>query len=108
VGEESTLLRQLERQEGSIIALAFQPDGRRLAVGGAAPEVRVYDTDTGKRVSALVGHEGGVYSVVFHPGGELVATGGFDGTVRVFETEQGKLVKSFIPVPLEKSAVSMK
>jgi WD40 repeat protein len=46
--------------------------------------------------------------VVFHPGGELVATGGFDGTVRVFETEQGKVVKSFIPVPLEKSAVSMK
>ena len=108
VGEESTLLRQLERQEGSIIALAFQPDGRRLAVAGAAPEVRIYDTETGQRVSALAGHEGGVYTVVFHPNGELVATGGFDGNVRVFETEQGKLVKSFIPVPLEKSAVSMK
>jgi hypothetical protein len=49
VGEESTLLRQLERQDGSIIALAFQPDGRRLAVGGAATEVRIYDTDTGQR-----------------------------------------------------------
>ena len=108
VGEESTLLRQLERQDGSIIALAFQPDGRRLAVGGAATEVRIYDTDTGQRVSALAGHEGGVYSVVFHPKGELVATGGFDGTLRIFETATGKLMKSFIPVPLEKSAVSMK
>ena len=108
VGEESTLLRQLERQDGSIIALAFQPDGRRLAVGGAATEVRIYDTDTGQRVSALAGHEGGVYSVVFHPKGELVATGGFDGTLRIFEAATGKLMKSFIPVPLEKSAVSMK
>jgi DNA-binding beta-propeller fold protein YncE/mono/diheme cytochrome c family protein len=108
VGEESTLLRQLERQDGSIIALAFQLDGRRLAVGGAATEVRIYDTDTGQRVSALAGHEGGVYTVVFNPKGELVATGGFDGTLRIFETETGKLVKSFIPVPLEKSAVSMK
>jgi len=108
VGEESTLLRQMERQDGSIIALAFRPDGRRLAVGGAATEVRVYDTDTGQRVSALAGHEGSVYTVVFHPNAELAATGGFDGTVRIFETETGKLVKSFIPVPLEKSAVSMK
>jgi len=108
VGEESTLLRQLERQDGSIIALAFQPDGQRLAVGGAATEVRIYDTDTGKRVSTLAGHEGGVYSVVFHPKGELVATGGFDGTLRIFETATGKLMKSFVPVPLEKSAVSMK
>jgi len=108
VGEESTLLRQLERQDGSIIALAFQPDGQRLAVGGAATEVHIYDTDTGKRVSTLAGHEGGVYSVVFHPKGELVATGGFDGTLRIFETATGKLMKSFVPVPLEKSAVSMK
>ena len=108
VGEESTLLRQMERQDGSIIALAFQPDGRRVAVGGAAAEVHIYDTDTGQRVSALAGHEGGVYSVVFHPKGELVATGGFDGTLRIFETATGKLMKSFVPVPLEKSAVSMK
>ena len=108
VGEESTLLRQLERQDGSIIALAFQADGRRLAVGGAAAEVHIYDTDTGQRVSALAGHEGGVYSVVFHPKEELVATCGFDGTLRIFETATGKLMKSFVPVPLEKSAVSMK
>src|SRR5262245_22630674 len=108
VGEESTLLRQLERQEGSIIALAFQADGRRLAVGGAAPEVRIYEAETGQRVSALTGHEGGVYTVVFHPNQELVATGGFDGNIRIFESATGKLVKSFIPVPLEKSAVSMK
>ena len=79
-----------------------------MAVGGAAAEVHIYDTDTGHRVSALAGHEGGVYSVVFHPKGELVATGGFDGTLRIFETATGKLMKSFVPVPLEKSAVSMK
>lgn len=108
VGEESTLLRQFERQDGSIIALAFQPDGRRVAVGGAAIEVRIYDTESGQKVSALAGHDGGVYSVVFHPKSELVATGGFDGMLRIFETATGKLVKSFVPVPLEKSAVSMK
>jgi WD40 repeat protein len=107
VGEESTLLRQFERQDGSIIALAFQPDGRRVAVGGAAAEVRIYDTDSGQRTSTLTGHEGGVYTVVFHPKREWVATGGFDGTLRIFETTTGKMVKSFVPVPLEKS-VSLK
>ena len=108
VGEESTLVRQLERQDGSIIALAFGLDGRRLAVGGAATEVRIYDTDSGQRVSTLAGHEGGVYTAAFHPNGQHLITGGFDGTLRIFETESGKLVKSFSPVPLEKSAVSMK
>lgn len=108
VGEESTLIRQFERQDGSILALAFRPDGRRLAVGGTGAEVRIYDSDTGRKVCSLAGHDGSVYAVVFHPKMELVATGAFDGTLRVFESETGKLVRSFVPVPLEKSAVSMK
>lgn len=108
VGEESTLIRQLEKQDGSIIAVAFRPDGRRVAVGGAASEVRLYDTDSGQKVATLAGHDGGIYTVVFHPKGDRVVTGGFDGKLRIYEVETGKLVTAFVPVPLEKTAVSMK
>ncbi len=108
VGEESTLIRQLEKQDGSIIALAFRPDGRRVAVGGAASEVRIYDTDSGQKVATLSGHEGGIYAVAFHSQGGQVVTGGFDGKLRTYDAETGKLLNSFIPVPIEKTAVSMK
>jgi WD40 repeat protein len=108
VGEESTLIRQFEKQEGLILSLAFRPDGERIAVGGAAGEVNVYGTDSGQKVTTLSGHGGGIYAVKFHPNGDQVVTGGFDGTLRVYEAETGKLIHSFIPVPLEKSSVSMK
>jgi WD40 repeat protein/mono/diheme cytochrome c family protein len=108
VGEESTLVRQFDRQEGSILTVAFRPDGQRVAVGGAASQVNIYDTESGQRVTALSGHEGGIYTLQFHPKGDQIVTGGFDGTLRIYEAETGKLLKSFVPVPLEKSAVSMK
>jgi WD40 repeat protein len=108
VGEESTLIRQFDQQEGSILSVAFRPDGQRVAVSGAIGEVNIYDTESGQKITALSGHEGGIYTVRFHPKGDQVVTGGFDGTLRIYEAETGKLVRSFIPVPLEKSAVSMK
>ncbi|HEX2521993.1 MAG TPA: hypothetical protein VHP35_07685, partial [Terriglobia bacterium] len=108
VGEESTLIRQFDQQEGSILSVAFRPDGQRVAVGGAVGEVNIYDTESGQKITALSGHEGGIYTVRFHPKGDQIVTGGFDGMLRIYEAETGKLVGSFIPVPLEKSAVSMK
>lgn len=101
IADDSTLIRAFEKQPDTILAAAFSPDGRRVAVGGAAGDVRVYDTETGTRLAVLAGHEGGIYTIVFHPGGERLATGGFDGRVRIYDAESGKLVKEFVPVPLE-------
>ncbi len=107
IADDSTLIRQFEKQDGSIIAVAFSPDAQRIAVGGAANEVRLYDVESGNRVASLTGHEGGIYTIAFHPKGEQVATAGFDGKVRIYEVASGKLIKEFIPVPLEKT-LSMK
>jgi WD40 repeat protein len=108
IADDSTLVRQFEKQEDLIIAVAFNPDGRRVAVGGAAREVNLYDTDSGEKIVGLSGHEGGIYAIAFHPQGGQVATAGFDGKVRIYEVDSGKLVKEFVPVPLEKSTLSMK
>jgi mono/diheme cytochrome c family protein len=103
IADDSTLIRQFEKQDGTITALAFSPDARRIAVGGAASEVRLYDLASGDRVASLVGHEGGIYTIAFHPKGEQIATAGFDGKVRIYDVATGKLIKEFIPVPLEKT-----
>ena len=108
IADDSTLICQFEKQEGLIISVAFSRDGRRIAVGGAAREVNVYDTDSGEKIAALSGHEGGIYTIAFHSQGRQVATAGFDGKVRIYEVDSGKLVKEFVPVPLEKSSISMK
>src|SRR5207247_10167913 len=47
VGEDATLVRQLAAQDGAIFALDWSPDGKRVAVAGAAPSVTISDGDTG-------------------------------------------------------------
>src|ERR1019366_1362111 len=61
IADDTTLIRKLERQNGVIAALAWSPDGGRIAVAGAAPEVNVYDAGTGARVAACTGHTAGIY-----------------------------------------------
>jgi WD40 repeat protein len=95
------LLRPFETQPGPISALAFSPDGGRIAVGSVGGEVRLYDTADGARKQTLPGHQGAVFAIAFRPDGKLVASGGFDGKVRLFEVETGKLAAEFVPVPVE-------
>jgi len=104
IADDTTLIRKLERQNGAIAALSWSPDGKRIAVGGAAPEVNIYDADTGARVASCKGHSAGIYTVVFSPDSTTLATGGFDGTVRLYDAGTGALRKSFVPVQLEKPA----
>jgi WD40 repeat protein/mono/diheme cytochrome c family protein len=103
IADDTTLVRKLERQNGAIAALAWSADGRRIAVAGAAPEVNIYDADTGARIAAGKGHTAGIYTVAFSPDGSVVAAGGFDGTVRLHDAATGEIKKAFVPVPLEKS-----
>ena len=105
IADDSTLVRKFEMQDGAIFAVAFSPDGSRLAVAGAADAVPVYQTETGERTAACKG-EKGTYAVAFSPDGGNLATGGFDGKVRIFETQTGKLVRDFIPVPVEAQLAS--
>jgi mono/diheme cytochrome c family protein len=105
IADDTTLVRKLDRQNGAIASLAWSPDGRRIAVGGAAPEVNVYDAETGERVAQCQGHTAGIYTVAFSPDSSALATAGFDGTVRLYDAATGKLNKAFAPVPLEKTAV---
>lgn len=101
IADDTTLIRKLEMQPGVILALAFSPDGSRIAVAGAAGEVRLYDTETGNKMGALTGHKAGIYTLAFSPDGKQLATAGFDGTVRIYDAAAARLTKEFLPVPLE-------
>jgi len=107
IADDSTLIRKFEMQDGAIFALAFSPDGSRIAVAGASEEVPIYQTETGERIATCKGQKG-TYAVAFSPDGEQLAAGGFDGKVRIYETKSGKLARDFVPVPVETQLASAK
>ncbi len=102
IADDSTLVRKFDEQEAAIHALAFSPDGSRVAVGGIAEVVNIYDTESGDAVAACKLPGGGVYVLEFHPDGKQLLTGGFEGRLRLFDVSSGKQLKEFTPVPLEK------
>ena len=101
IADDTTLIRKLERQPGAIAALAWSANGTHIAVAGAAPEVNIYEAETGKRTATCKGHgAGGIYTIGFSPDGQTLATGGFDGKVRIYKVTTGELINQFVPVPL--------
>jgi WD40 repeat protein len=72
-------------------AIAYSPDGRRIAKGSSGGTISVRDARSGAKVSRLRGHAAAVRSVSFSPDGRLIASGSDDNTVRVWLAEGGDM-----------------
>ncbi len=69
-----------------INAVAFSPDGTRLATASNDGTARIWDTATAAPLATLTGHTGPVNAVAFSPDGTRLATGSHDGTARIWDT----------------------
>ncbi|MDF3143217.1 hypothetical protein PBV88_18450, partial [Streptomyces sp. T21Q-yed] len=88
-----------------VTALAFSPDGTRLAVGDSTGHVTLWDGDLRHRMGILTGTSdtvsGGeaeaVGALAFSPGGSTLAVGGRNGTLRLWDTAGQRLLGSDLP-----------
>ncbi len=79
----------------AVWAVAYSPDGRRVAAGSADGQVWAWDALTGKALQGFPGHRGGVSGVAFSSDGKLLATSGQDATVRLWDATSGQELRRF-------------
>ncbi len=80
-------------------ALAFSPDGTRLATGAGEPsrsgELKIWETSGGTLVREIPkAHKDAVLALDFSRDGRLLASGSADRAVRLWETESGRLFRN--------------
>jgi WD40 repeat protein len=71
-----------------VTALAFSPDGRRLASSGDDRTIRIWEPVSGLGVFVLRGHAGPVWDLAFSPDGTRIASAGDDQVVRIWEADR--------------------
>jgi len=70
------------QHNSSVNAVAFSPDGRKVATASYDNTARLWDVETGKQIQRLE-HDGSVYGVAFSPDGKKLATASSDSSARL-------------------------
>ena len=80
----------------TVEALAFTPDGRRLAAAVFRQSIaNVWDLPTGQQIAHLAHNQ--VYALSFSPDGQTLATAGWDSIIRFWNTDTGNLRREVKP-----------
>jgi hypothetical protein len=97
------ILEQLAGQTGTVTALAFSRDGRRLAVAsgasGSAGVIHLYGLSPEGKPGAspervLTAHQDVIYDTGFSPDGRILATCSYDRLIVLWDVASGKVLRT--------------
>ncbi|MGE0606314.1 MAG: c-type cytochrome domain-containing protein [Pirellulales bacterium] len=101
VNRRDQYVRPFEGQAGEILDLAASGDRQRLAVAGAAGDVRIYQMADRQRLALVAQIPAPAYAVALDAAGIRLAVGTKGGQVLFYEIPSGTLLKTLSPVPVE-------
>jgi WD40 repeat protein len=80
----------LRGHERPVFAVAFSPDGTRLASGGRDQTVRLWNVDRREPLPVVCRHPAAVVAVSFAPDGRTLVSASEDGVIRLWDVSTGR------------------
>jgi WD40 repeat protein len=104
----------LRGHEKRATAVAYRPDGKRLASAGGPVgqpnDIKIWDPARGHRLRTLTGHRNVITAIAYSPEqeGKLLASASRDGTVRIWDSESGSELAILTGFSAEPTAVAIR
>ena len=92
-GCDGDLAQHIALPEDQARAVAFSPDGQRIATGDSESVIYVWSLATGTLLKTLRGHGGAVLSLTWSPDGSLLVSTSQDTTALVWDV----LAQEYVP-----------
>lgn len=92
---DATEPRDLVESPDAVFAVAFSPDGKKLAAAGADRAIRVFDVESGKLLLTIEDHADWILDLAFSPDGTKLASASRDKTSKVFDVEKKESLVTF-------------
>ncbi|MGQ0604227.1 MAG: nSTAND1 domain-containing NTPase [Anaerolineales bacterium] len=86
----------LTGHSNAVQAVAYSPDGQRLASAGLDGTIKLWDLATGREILTLTGHVAGVRALAFSADGRRLASGSDDHSARVWDVTTGQTVRTLL------------
>ncbi|MDB5348415.1 MAG: translocation protein [Schlesneria sp.] len=93
--ENGALIADLFTTDDEVFAVAFSPDGTRLAAAAADRSIRLFDVASRQQKKMIEDHADWVMDIAWSPDGKKVATASRDKTSKVFDSTTGESQSTF-------------